>query len=503
MERFILIQDFCSKVKKFFYLIIAAAFAVVAYSCSSEREVKQVTCMEDLAGQRVAILTGSLYDIALDTTYKELNLVRVSAFTDLLVAVSNNRADFLLIDDVLCIGDVKEKYGLAWFFDSDFVAGELCAAFNKNNTSLCEKFNTFLAGFKSSGEYDRLLAKWTQGNLNEVTKEHIEFQADAPVLRIGTSSTFPFTFIKNGEWDGFEIEMAAIFAKEYGYRLQVDNYEFSSLIAAISTNKIDIILALMTSSEERARQVLFSDPYYYSRTSCFGPDIENNTKGDKSTFATLKEAVYNNLIEEERWKMVLDGLWETIIISFFSIFLGTLFGAVVCGMRMSSKKIIRKPTMVFIDIIRGIPVLVFLMIMFYVVFATSGITARWVAILAFAVNFGVYVSEMFRTGIEGVDNGQREAGLAMGFTKFKTFFIFIVPQAAKTVLPVFKGEAVSLIKNTSIVGYIAIQDLTRVSDLVRSRTFDAFFPLILISIIYFLLAWLLGKGLDRLNNSIK
>lgn len=107
---------------------------------------------------------------------------------------------------------------------------------------------------------------------------------------------------------------------------------------------------------------------------------------------------------------------------------------------------------------------------------------------------------MFRTGIEGVDRGQTEAGLAMGFSRVRTFFLFVVPQAASKVIPVFKGEAVSLIKNTSVVGFIAIQDLTKASEIIRSRTFDAFFPLIVISIIYFILAWLLGKCLDRLAN---
>lgn len=106
---------------------------------------------------------------------------------------------------------------------------------------------------------------------------------------------------------------------------------------------------------------------------------------------------------------------------------------------------------------------------------------------------------MFRTGINSVDPGQTEAGRAMGFSKVKTFLLIVVPQAVKQILPVYKGEAISLIKNTSIVGYIAIQDLTKVSDIIRSRTFDAFFPLIVISIIYLILAWLLGLLLDYLH----
>ena len=108
------------------------------------------------------------------------------------------------------------------------------------------------------------------------------------------------------------------------------------------------------------------------------------------------------------------------------------------------------------------------------------------------MNFAAYVSEMFRTSISSISYGQTEAGLAMGFGKVKTFRYVVLPQAIDRVLPVYRGEFISLVKMTSIVGYIAVQDLTKASDIIRSRTFDAFFPLIVVAIIYFLLAWLLS-----------
>ena len=122
--------------------------------------------------------------------------------------------------------------------------------------------------------------------------------------------------------------------------------------------------------------------------------------------------------------------------------------------------------------------------------------------IAFGINFAAYVSEMFRTGIEGVDKGQREAGIASGFTKVQTFVHIIMPQALRQVLPVYKGEFVSLVKMTSIVGYIAVEDLTKASDIIRSRTFDAFFPLIMAAVIYIFIAWLLTLVLDSVEVSI-
>jgi polar amino acid transport system substrate-binding protein len=131
-----------------------------------------------------------------------------------------------------------------------------------------------------------------------------------------------------------------------------------------------------------------------------------------------------------------------------------------------------------------------------VVFASVNINPVLVAIIAFGINFAAYVSEMFRSGIESIDKGQKEAGIALGFTKIETFIHIIMPQAMRQVLPVYKGEFISLVKMTSIVGYIAVEDLTKASDIIRSRTFDAFFPLIMAAVIYILISWMLTLVLD-------
>jgi polar amino acid transport system substrate-binding protein len=151
---------------------------------------------------------------------------------------------------------------------------------------------------------------------------------------------------------------------------------------------------------------------------------------------------------------------------------------------------------------RGMPVLVLLMIMFYVVFAGTSVNPVTVAVITFGMNFAAYVSEMFRSAIESVDNGQTEAGVALGFTPFKTFIYIVLPQAFKQVLPVFKGETISLVKTTSIVGFIAVQDLTKVGDIIRSRTFDAFFPLIMVAVLYFVISWIFAAVLDYIGKKV-
>ena len=212
------------------------------------------------------------------------------------------------------------------------------------------------------------------------------------------------------------------------------------------------------------------------------------------------DSFYDNLIAEDRYRMILDGLQVTLIITLGAILLGTVLGALVCWMRMSRRTWLQKTAKVYIDIMRGTPVLVLLMLMYYVVMAPLDATGIVVAIITFAMNTAAYISEMLRSGIESIDRGQTEAGLALGYTPRQTFLKIVLPQVVRSVIPVYQGEVVSLLKGTSIVGYIAVTDMTRASDLIRSRTFDAFFPLIITAIIYFFMAWLIGRLLTAPQN---
>ena len=213
---------------------------------------------------------------------------------------------------------------------------------------------------------------------------------------------------------------------------------------------------------------------------------------------SIYESFYNNLIAEDRYRMILDGLQVTLLITVCAAVLGTLLGGLVCWMRMSRRTWLQKVAKVYIDIMRGTPVLVVLMLMYYVIMAPLDATGIVVAIVTFGMNTAAYIGEMLRTAIQGIDRGQTEAGLALGYTPRQTFLRIVLPQVVKSVMPVYQGEVVSLLKGTSIVGYIAVFDMTRASDLIRSRTFEAFFPLIVTAIIYFFMAWLIGVLLTSL-----
>lgn len=230
--------------------------------------------------------------------------------------------------------------------------------------------------------------------------------------------------------------------------------------------------------------------------------LETQDDADSANWISgIVNSFYINVVAEKRWKILLDGLTATLTISLLSAIFGGMFGGLICLMRKSRLILLSKTAKLYITIMRGTPVLVLLMIIFYIVFASVNIDPMAVAIIGFSMNFAAYSAEIYRAGIESINKGQWEAGTALGFSKRQSFMFIIFPQAFRRVVPVLKGEIINLVKQTSVVGYIAVQDLTKAGDLIRSRTFDAFFPLIIIAALYFLLSWLVIKLIDLIEIS--
>ena len=386
----------------------------------------------------------------------------------------------------------------------------LGVGFNKKNPQLTKEFNAFLKEIHKNGIYDEMHKRWFVDDAEEAVMPSIANNPNGKKLTVAVSvDDLPYVSYMNGQYAGFDIEMIRRFA-EYGkYNLEIIQMEFPSLIAALSAGKADMITDGIAISEERAKQIDFSDTYAQFRTSVIvtkknlnGYTEEEAQPVKKSFFKSVSESFYNNIILENRYLLILDGLKITVIISILAALFGTLVGGLICFMKMSKNKLVSLIASLYISLVRGTPVLVLLMIIFYVIFASVNINPVIVAVIAFGINFGAYVSEMFRTSIESVDKGQREAGIAGGFTKVQTFINIIMPQAVRQVLPVYKGEFISLLKMTSIVGYIAVQDLTKASDIIRSRTFDAFFPLIMAAVLYIVLAGLLTWALSYVEISV-
>ena len=227
----------------------------------------------------------------------------------------------------------------------------------------------------------------------------------------------------------------------------------------------------------------------------------------------------NNFITDDRYTYIVKGLGVTFEVTFFAVLLGIVLGVIVALVRSSydtlkeelkggfGKAVLYffyKLCGIYLTVIRGTPVVVQLMIIYFVIFASSN-NKILVAVLAFGINSGAYVAEIIRGGIMSVDKGQFEAGRSLGFGYVRTMAFIIVPQAFKTVLPALANEFIVLIKETSVSGYVGLQELTKGGDIIRSRTYSAFMPLIAVAIIYLVIvmffSWLVSLLERRLKNS--
>lgn len=219
----------------------------------------------------------------------------------------------------------------------------------------------------------------------------------------------------------------------------------------------------------------------------------------------LKADFYLNFIVDDRWKYIADGLINTLKITFFAVLLGIVLGFLVAVIRSTYEntrrlKLLNGVCGVYLTVIRGTPVVVQLMIVYFVIFATTDPGLVPTAILAFGINSGAYVAEIFRSGISSIERGQFEAGRSLGFTYAQTMWFIIMPQAFKNVVPTLANEFIVLLKETSVAGYIGLQDLTKGGDIIKSRTYSAFMPLIAVAIIYLVMVMLfsyLVKLLER------
>ena len=223
---------------------------------------------------------------------------------------------------------------------------------------------------------------------------------------------------------------------------------------------------------------------------------------------TFQERFYDNFIQDDRWNYIWEGLTVTLRVTLFAVILGIVIGFLIAIIRSTydktgKMKVLNFVCSVYLTVIRGTPVVVQLLIIYFVIFGSVDINKIVVAIMAFGINSGAYVAEIFRSGIMSIDNGQFEAGRSLGFNYSQTMRYIIMPQAFKNVLPALGNEFIVLLKETSVSGYIALQDLTKGGDIIRSRTYDAFMPLLAVALIYLVMVMIFTKLVNILERRLR
>ncbi len=467
----------------------------------------------DYAGKRIGSATGTTYDQSILANIEDPEILYFSSYGDMLAALLTNRIDAFCADEPAVRYMMLQNDGVS-FLPERLEKYDFAFAFAKSphGRDLCGQFSEFIREAEKDGTLAELDKKWFGGDEGVLAPPDLNsLSAENGTLKLAADlNTPPFMYMINAKAAGFDADTAYLFCQKYGYGLEIISYNFDAIMPAVQSGLCDMAACSITITEERAQSVNFSEPYYHAgavlavKASDLGPEDAQGSPLSilRSLASAAAESFDKTFLRERRWKLTLEGIGVTCLITLLSALFGTLLAFLICMFRRLDSCLSNRICDIYVKVLQGTPLVVLLMILYYLVFARTSVDSVAIAVIGFTLNFAAYVSEIMYSGIKSIDSGQREAALALGFTENQAFFRFIFPQAAVQFLPVYLGEIISLLKSTSIVGYIAIQDLTRISDIIRSRTYEPFFPLISTALIYFLLAWLLTALLKYLFKAV-
>ena len=460
-------------------------------------KVPEFSEFSQLEGKTMSMLTGA--------PFEELILTKVSyvkeftyfaSMPDMTLAVSSGKTDACLSNNALSELAVNREEGLA-LFPEPLKEAAFGIAFAKGNPDLPK----WQEAYDSISEEtkDALWEKWTGADESIKVMPPQTWDGSNGTVKVAACDTVePMSYAgEGGAICGFDAEMILLMAKEMDVKVEFTGMEFAAVLSAVQSGKADMACGSIIITDERRQAVDFVE--YYPAAFVLIVRAANAQGSSDGFLSGVKESFEKTFIRESRWKLFVSGIETTLIITVLSVLFGTILGFAVFMACRNGNAAANLITKFAVWLVQGMPMMVLLMILYYIIFDKVEISGVAVAIVGFTLVFGAGVYGMLKVGVGAVDKGQMEGALALGYSQGKAFFNIILPQAIPHVLPVYQGELVALLKSTAIVGYIAVQDLTRMGDLIRARTYDAFFPLIAVAVIYFILAALLTAILKRVT----
>ncbi len=457
------------KQKRWSIFLLALFICLSVAGCGKDDDSKPlaVESVEDLAGTTIGVqigTTGAIYAEDFVAENPGTEVIRYNKGADAVQALKQQKIDAVLIDEQPALAFVEKNNELT-IADEEFAVEEYAIGIAKENTELLYQINDALEAIKVNGTMNEIVANYIGDEKGEHPYESPEgLTLGNGTLTMATNVAFPpYEYYEDKTAVGIDIDMMQAIADYLNMDLVVSDMEFDSVIIAVQSGKADVAAAGLTVTEDRLKNISFSESY----TTAKQVIIYNN--GEKAEKMSLADKIYQTFIEKNRWQYIPKGLANTLLITVF----------------------------------RGTPMVVQLLIMYYVVFAQTAVNPLIAAVIAFGLNSGAYLSEAIRSGIMAIEIGQFEAGRSMGFNYHETVRYIIMPQAIKVSLPAIFNEYIALLKESSIVGYIGLMDLTKAGDIIRSNTYEALVPLVSVALVYLVLVMIMTSLVSRLERRLK
>lgn len=484
--------------KKSVLLFIAA---ILLFASSLSAAAAEYKTIEDLNGKNIGVQTAVLYEELIQDRVPDAVFQYYTMPNDMILALQSGKVDAYLIEEVSYGVQKKNHPDLAVLEEpAGYINATCIIGNNERRDTLLSQLNQFIADSWENGLLDELYDYWI-ADFDPVNDkcDITGFTGENGVISVAVEGGYePFSFISNGNISGFDVDFICRFAREYGYTPEFYEVPFEAIAPGVESGKYDIGMNIVVSAERNETGTL-SDVYY---TTPIRLVIMGEDESELTFFQQLGESFNKTFIREGRWKLFVEGAGVTILITVTSIIAGTILGFIIYMLCRKGGVVMNKGTSLFLWLIHGMPTVLLLMILYYIVFGSSSLSGTWVSVVGFSLMFACSMIDMLRVGCNAIGKGQFEASTALGYSERQSFFKIILPQAAQHFLPIYRNDVVTLIKETSVVGYIAVLDLTKISDLVRSRTYEAFFPLIVTAIMYFIISAVLTKLVTLVEHSI-
>lgn len=436
-------------------------------------------------------------DVAVDFFHADnKSILEYSSVSDALAALNLGKVNAVLLASGY-LGPLKASNSYPGFeyiiMPEDVYINEAGPIFHEEE--LRDKYNNWLEEQKANGTWQEICDFWMGGALPE--------QKDIPLLELtGENGTIimadtanypPLSYIgENGEVIGMDVDIMSRFAQSLGMGVDIRIMSYDAIAPFIVSGKGDMSCATLTITDERQQGMLFGAPTVVTHgVLVVNKGYDNAAGSGNGIIQWIKEGVEKNLIKEDRYKMIVDGLLVTLEISLFSQIFGTVIGSFIAFLLTRKNRIILGITHFYNALIEGTPIVVILMVFYYIIFGAGDISSVIVAVIAFAIVEGVGIGSKLASAIGNVDITEIEAARSMGFSPVGTFLTVTLPQALKTILPGYLSGFVNLVKATAVVGYIAIIDLSNAGNIIMSRTYDAYFPILFVAVIYLLVTTVL------------
>ena len=478
--------------------VIIIAIFIVGMAGLQKNEKKDVIISDvsEIDGQVIAMLDGNSYDYDIQKIFPNATLKYYPSYVECMTAVKSGKAAAYITEEPIAVSHTEETVGLS-FFSEPLLVEKYAYMMGKDNITLQKNINYILDKFESNGVLDELKKEWIYGEGTPSVDRNPNADTSNGTLKVITSSDVkPFCYVENGEIVGYEVELLVKVAEELGYAVDIKLADFSAFMPAIMEGKMDIAMGCISITPEREEAVGFSNIECASSVVAV---VANGEREEGTLIDQLKESFDATFVKEGRWKLLKNGLLITIKMSIISLIFGSLLGLAFSFLLRSEDVVIRGISNAISTFLDGMPLVILLMVLYYIVFKSVDISAVWICVIGFTIDFANVVAGLLNTGIAAVDEGQLEAAASMGYNRFQIFWKITFPQAAKYMLSQYEGAVVGLVKGTSIAGYITVGDLTKAGDMIRSRTYQAFFPLVVTAVVYFLIAYLIVAMLKRVD----